>query len=153
MNSVYLKKHLGTNLKKVPSPNQFCDCESSWRLWFVPKMKILSTSPCTLSNIKNCSLAWDCWYWSGSSGASSLLAGLGSWWLAWLCNRIFLLLWCRAGKLMSAASDIPPSSLPNITWTWSWVSVFLRLIFALTFAISLQRKMGTGIVSRNIILK
>ena len=106
-----------------------------WGLWFVPKMKILSVSSCPLPHMRNCSLAWDRWYWRGSSGTSSLLAGIGSCWLACLCN-IFLLMWCRADKLMAATSDIPPSSIPNITWAGSWVSVALLLIFALTFAIS-----------------
>ena len=67
-----------------------------------------------------------------SSGTSSLSAGFGGCWLACLCNCIFLLIWCKTGKLMAATSDIPPSSPPNITW----VSVALLLIFTLTFAIS-----------------
>ena len=99
-------------------------------------MKILSASPCPLSNIRNCSLAQDYWYSMGSSGTSSLLAGFRSCWLTCHWNHIFLLMWCRAGKLMAPASDIPPSSLPNTTWEGSWVSVALLLIFALTFTIS-----------------
>ena len=95
---------------------------------FLPKMKVLSAWPSPLSNMTNFSLASDRWYWRGSSETYSVLAGLGSCLLCCLYNSIFLLIWRRAGKLIAAASDIPPSSLPNITW--AWFSVALLLIFS-----------------------
>ena len=124
---VYIWKNISEQTLKVPSPVQFRDCESSWRLRFVQKMEIPSASLCPLWNIRNCSLQQDRWYSRRSTGTFSLLAGFSSCWLACFCKCIPLLMWCRAGKLMAAAPDVPPSSLPNITWAGFWVSVALLL--------------------------